>query len=199
MWSPSVRAILERRIEPLVEIVEDLWVLAPGEAWIDHAEPLADAAHLRRCSDLVHEDQRTSALLLRRLVALVVIDGLVAREGAAAEIFWRDDTRDLKDAIAVETDAALAAERAVGAGLRDVRELLHGSSFVIAKSESCSTVESIPEERCGDRRRVLDDAVAEDVDLIGTGGIVTHPGGSPIIHSTKAGFRRPPPAPVRQG
>jgi hypothetical protein len=61
--------------------------------------------------------------------------------------------------------------------------------------EICA-VESVPEDDERDRRRLFDDAVAEEVDLFGIGLITAHPGGSPIIHSTNLGFRSAPPIPV---
>jgi len=59
-------------------------------------------------------------------------------------------------------------------------------------------MESIPEddERVGGG--VLDDGVAERVELVGVGGrlaVEIQPAGNPIIHSTKHGLRCPGPGP----
>lgn len=70
----------------------------------------------------------------------------------------------------------------------------HDSSFAL-HIESCS-VESLPEDGERDRRLVRDDAVAEEVELVGVGRIVSHPVGRPIIQPTNAGFRREAPIPV---
>lgn len=64
---------------------------------------------------------------------------------------------------------------------------------------SCSVravVELGPEDEDRDRRLVVNDAVAERVELIGIGIVDTQCDGSPIIQATNCGFRRISPSPM---
>lgn len=72
----------------------------------------------------------------------------------------------------------------------------HWSLRPTIANDNCSGVEPIEEGEEGARRCVGDDAVPEEMERLGIGGIVAHPAGSPIIQATNAGFRRAAPIPV---